>query len=205
MLVGARDRPDLGTSTGVLVKKPQNWLTETPEFCFLVVDEDVDFTDQPKLADMIREALERKNVFGIRKQIEKQDKVLIDRWVRILRGKIPDSTPLWRGYRHRRIVPLQEDRPSIETTLIVGMDSANYHPVLDIFLPVFSSRYNLALHYNAPSDAVDNTRELPKNHTSLIVEKRGLKQNPLHHFIRAAPLPLSANPPRPQGIFSVGI
>jgi len=94
VLVGAPDMLDLGTSAGVLVKKPQNWPTETPEFCFLVMDKDVNFTDQPKLADMIRETLERKTVFGIRKQIEKQDKVLIDRWVRILQGKIPDSTPL---------------------------------------------------------------------------------------------------------------
>lgn len=80
--------PTSSTCSGVIVKKhAPSWPVAVPDFCFLVIDERVDFNDERRLAQMIAEAHQRKDWFGATKKgatFSLEDKEAIEEWVEML-------------------------------------------------------------------------------------------------------------------------
>lgn len=83
---------------GVLIKKSKvDWVETTQNFCFLVINEKVRFDDDARLGQLLEESKRAKEWFAIANtnaKIDKGDRALIDQWVQILKGHVPQDTPL---------------------------------------------------------------------------------------------------------------
>ena len=79
-------------SQGMLIRKPPSWPRATPEFCFLVTDEHVDFDDVATLGTIMKKVQDRDGILGNpRGQIEEGDMPFVDRWIRVLQGEVLDA------------------------------------------------------------------------------------------------------------------
>ena len=75
---------------GVLIKKPADGWPGTPEtICFMVTAENVRFTDEATLGELLDETCKKGEFFSVAKttRYTKDDKNLIDVWASILKGQ----------------------------------------------------------------------------------------------------------------------
>ena len=79
---------------GILIKKPKGWDETTQDFCFLIISEGVRFADDMELGGLLEEANRAKELFQADATYNQGDCALIDRWVQILKGRLPQDTPL---------------------------------------------------------------------------------------------------------------
>ncbi len=93
----ALELPNFRTQ-GVLIKKPKvGWDEAAQDFCFLIVNENVRFDDEAKLGQLLEESKRAGEVFAaVQKNAtyDQGDRALIDQWVRILKGQLPQDSPL---------------------------------------------------------------------------------------------------------------
>ncbi|RFU27659.1 hypothetical protein B7463_g8657, partial [Scytalidium lignicola] len=85
---------------GVIVKKPKNsWSETTPEFCFLVTNEQVQFGEEKSLGELLEESYRAKEFYLVSRNTgsySRSDRALIDNWFRDLKGQLPRDTALER-------------------------------------------------------------------------------------------------------------
>jgi hypothetical protein len=87
------DLTNLRSSPGIIIKKPPHWPSSTPDFCFLVLKQEIDFADSTELGRLMREARKRGNIFGLG-DLRPSESLLLNRWIKILEGTLPEDTPL---------------------------------------------------------------------------------------------------------------
>jgi hypothetical protein len=83
-------------SQGVLIKKPKvGWVETTQYYCFLVINDNVQFDDEINLGRLLEESIMAKERYAISKtKYDHEDKALIRLWFLILQGRLPQDTPL---------------------------------------------------------------------------------------------------------------
>jgi hypothetical protein len=87
------DLTNLRSSPGIIIKKPPHWPSSTPDFCFFVLKQEIDFADSTELGRLMREARKRGNIFGLG-DLRPSESLLLNRWIKILEGTLPEDTPL---------------------------------------------------------------------------------------------------------------
>jgi hypothetical protein len=85
---------------GVILKKPKDsWSETTPEFCFLITNEQVHLGEENSLGELLDETYRAKEFYKVSSTVAPYnhgDRALIDNWVRILKGQLPQDTALER-------------------------------------------------------------------------------------------------------------
>ena len=82
---------------GILIKKPKiGWAESAQDFCFLIINGNVRFDEETKLGQLLEECSKKRDVFTVEKNAayDNGDRAFIDLWVRILKGQLPQDTPL---------------------------------------------------------------------------------------------------------------